>query len=96
MLHRQGKTSAKPAVLRRAFESQLALLESWLTAQPCIEVLPVNYHRLLREPAVVAEELRTFVGLDLDTTAMVCVVDPSLYRQRDAVSQVLDAPKPAR
>jgi hypothetical protein len=87
MLHREGKPSADPTLLRRAFETQLAQVQSWLTAQSCITVLPMEYHRVLREPASVAEELRGFLRRDLDAADMVRVVDPTLYRERDSASQ---------
>jgi hypothetical protein len=89
MLHRDGRPAGDPAILRRAFENQLAQLESWLAAQSGIAVLPVNYHRVLREPAAVAEELRGFLGLDLDVAAMVHSVDPALYRQRGAAAKAI-------
>jgi hypothetical protein len=84
MLQREGKPSADPALLRRAFESQLAQVQSWLTTQPCVHVLPVDYHRVLRDPTTLAKELRTFLQMDLDATAMAGVVDPALYRERDS------------
>jgi hypothetical protein len=87
MLHRQGKTSADAALLRRAFETQLAQVQSWLAVQSCLRVLPVDFHRALREPVAVAEELRNFLGLELDAAAMVRAVVPALYRERDAASQ---------
>jgi hypothetical protein len=91
MLRRQGKPSADPALLRRAFESQLAQVQAWLTAQPYVEVLQVDYHRVLREPAAVAKEVRTLLGLHLDVTAMKRVVDPALYRERDAAAPIVEA-----
>jgi hypothetical protein len=87
MLERDGKTGAEPSILRRAFESQLVQIESWLAAQPGVAVLPVEYHRVLREPAAVAEDLRAFLSLDLDAAAMVRAVDPALYRQRGAAQR---------
>src|SRR5215471_15907456 len=82
MLLRDGKASADPAILQKAFESQLAQLGSWLAGRPDIAVLPVAYHRVLREPDAVVEELRAFLGWELDAAAMVRAVDPALYRQR--------------
>ena len=82
MLLRDGKAAADPQVLQKVFESQLAQLEPWLAGRPDVAVLPVAYHRVLRAPGAVVEELRTFLGLDLDSAAMVRAVDPSLYRQR--------------
>ena len=55
----------------------MAQVESWLTDRPCVAVLPVDYHRVLREPAVEVEELRVFLGMDLDAAAMIRAVDPA-------------------
>ncbi len=82
MLLRDGKAAADPAVLKKVFESQLAQLEPWLAGRLDVAVLPVAYHRVLQEPEAVVEELRAFLGLELDAAAMLRAVDPSLYRQR--------------
>jgi hypothetical protein len=84
MLQRDGKAGADPAVLKRAFESQLAQLDAWLSAQAGITVLPVQHPQLMREPLAVADALSDFLGLALDKAAMVGVVDPNLHRQRGA------------
>ncbi len=84
MLARAGKAGADPAVLKKAFEGQLAQLDGWLAAQPGISVLRVPYHQVVQEPLVVAAALNAFLGLSLDTAAMQRVVDPALHRQRGA------------
>lgn len=84
MLQREGKTGADPAVLKRAFEWQLAQLQAWLANQPALAVLPVHHHRVISEPQAVAEELAAFLELPLNTAAMVAAVDPALHRQRGA------------
>lgn len=84
MLQREGKATADPAVLRRAFESQLAQLHGWLAAQPDVQVLRVDHQRVIAEPLAVADTLCGFLGLDLDRAAMASAVDPSLHRQRAA------------
>jgi len=86
MLQRDGKTGADPAVLKRAFDAQLAQLQPWLANQPAIAVLPVSYHRALSASQVVADELAAFLGLPLDTAAMATAVDPALHRQRSATT----------
>lgn len=86
MLQREGKAGADPAVLKKAFETQLAQLDAWMAAQPCIRVLNVDYHRVVQQPQAVADELQGFLGRPLDTAAMVRAVDPALHRQRGAVS----------
>ena len=84
MLQRDGKAGADPAVLKKAFESQLAQLDGWLASQPAIRVLKQPYQQVVQQPLAVAEALNTFLGLPLDTAAMVRAVDPALHRQRSA------------
>lgn len=82
MLARDGKAAADAAVLKKAFEGQLAQLDTWFAAQPSIDVMKVDYHRLIREPRPVAVALSGFLGRELDTDAMSRAVDPALHRQR--------------
>jgi len=89
MLQREGKAGADPLVLMKAFESQLAQLDTWLAAQAAIAVLPVQYHQVMQEPRSVAAALSTFLGLALDSDAMVRAVDPALHRQRGPASGAL-------
>ena len=84
MLQRDGKVAADPALLKRAYEGQLAQLLPWLTTRPGVDMLSVDYHAVIQDPAAVAQSLRDFLGLPLDTAAMVRAVDPALYRQRQS------------
>lgn len=86
MLQREGKSGADPAVLKKAFESQLAQLQAWLVNQPGIDVLDMPYHRVIGQPQAVADDLAGFLGLPLNTAAMVQAVDPALHRQRGAAA----------
>jgi hypothetical protein len=83
MLQRGGKAGGDPALLKKAFEAQLAQLDAWLVAQPAIRVFRQPYHQVVQEPLVVAQALSTFLDLELDTAAMVRVADPALHRQRN-------------
>ena len=86
MLQRDGKAGADAAVLKKAFESQLAQLDTWLAAQANLALMRVQYHQAMRKPQAVAEALNAFLGLSLDTAAMVRAVDPTLHRQRGPTS----------
>lgn len=82
MLQRGGLAGADPQLLKKAFEGQLAQLDTWLAAQANLAVMRIEYHQVLRDPPAVAEALNAFLGLALDTAAMVRAVDPALHRQR--------------
>jgi len=82
MLDREGKTSADDAMLEKIYLNQLAQVEVWLKEQPVFSVLAVEHQRVLKQPLEVANEINTFLQLNLKVEAMAAAVDPTLYRQR--------------
>jgi hypothetical protein len=82
MLARAGKASADPATLSKIYLSQLAQVEQWLAEHTCFESRSIEYHRILRDPVAVADEVNVFLGGDLAPAAMAETVDRTLYRQR--------------
>ena len=84
MLDRRGeKGAALPAEkLADIFDRQLAKTKQWLADQPNIDVLYLDYHRVVDDPQTQANQIRDFLGGELDIMAMATVVDPALYRQR--------------
>lgn len=84
MLRRHGKgTDDLPEEkIIAMFEAQLAKVDHYLRQHTCFEVLPVRYNDVLNDPGPTVEALNAFLGGDLDTRAMMAVVDPNLYRNR--------------
>jgi hypothetical protein len=83
MLKRRGTyEGATPAAVGELFQRHLIEVNRFLSSKPNTSVYRIHYHRVLREPQVVAEEVAAFVGVPLDVKAMVGQVDGSLYRNR--------------
>ncbi len=84
MLIRRGEDPDKvdDAQMTTLFEKHVAQVESWLSAQPNFAVLYVHYSELLQDPQTSAVRINEFLDRDLDVEAMVSVVDPQLYRNR--------------
>jgi hypothetical protein len=84
MLRRRGNVQqiTNASALEGVFQRHLIEVNNWLTGKENIHVLRVHYHRVLREPRPVAEEVTAFLGVGLDIEAMVRQVDGSLYRNR--------------
>ena len=84
MLRRRGNADSigDNSALEELFLSHLIEVNKWLAGQANIRVLRVHYHRVLREPKAVAEEVAAFLQVPLDIDAMVGQVDGSLYRNR--------------
>jgi hypothetical protein len=84
MLRRRGNADAitDNSAFEDAFQRHLIEVNKWLASQANVQVLRVHYHRVLREPKAVAEEVAAFLQMPLDIGAMVGQVDGSLYRNR--------------
>lgn len=88
MLERLGKQKAglEKERLIGAFRTQLDRVDKWVRDHPKVfKILYVDYNEVMRDPRPAAEAVNEFLGGDLDTEAMVQVVDPSLYRNRQGM-----------
>src|SRR6202140_1610914 len=84
MLRRRGNadSNADTCAIEDAFQRHLIEVNRWLVGKSNMQVSRVHYHRVLREPKAVAEEIAAFLGVPLDVEAMVRQVDGRLYRNR--------------
>ena len=84
MLRRRGNadSNADASAIEEAFQRPLIEVNRWLVGKSNMQVSRVHYHRVLREPKAVAEEIAAFLGVPLDVEAMVRQVDGRLYRNR--------------
>jgi len=64
------------------FNKHVAQVESWLAAQPNIDVLYVSYNEVMKDSRSQAERINLFLGGSLKVEEMVDVVDRGLYRQK--------------
>jgi hypothetical protein len=84
MLRRRGNadSNADASAIEEAFQRHMIEVNKWLAGKANAQVSRVHYHRVLREPKAVAEEIAAFLQVPLDIEAMVRQVDGSLYRNR--------------
>lgn len=84
MMRRRGEAADEipDDVMAGIFEKHLAETGEWLSQQPNIETIQVNYNETLRDPEPTARRVAAFLGGGLDVERMTHVVDPRLYRQR--------------
>lgn len=64
------------------FSNHLSHVENWISSQPNIDVLHVNYNELLYRPENDIPRLSDFLGRSFDRLSMLEVIDKNLYRQR--------------
>ncbi len=84
MLARRGEASDKVSdeEMTRLFEKHLQEVFAWMAQQSNLTYLEIDYNAMLADPRPQVAQIQAFLGLDLDTQAMLAVVDPDLYRQR--------------
>ena len=84
MLRRRGNADSigDNSGIEEHFQRHLVEVNKWLAGTTNMQVCRVHYHRVLREPKAVAEEIAAFLQVPLDINAMVAQVDGSLYRNR--------------
>ena len=84
MLERLGQKlpNAPQRVVTSAFNDHLKKVQKWLSEQPNIAVLYVDYAAVLANPHQEAEKIAQFVGYEFDLAAMIAEVEPSLHRER--------------
>ncbi|MBD3196862.1 MAG: sulfotransferase family protein [Candidatus Lokiarchaeota archaeon] len=69
-------------VLIKAFTKELKEVKEWAKERPNIEVLNVNYRKIIEKPSKQIQKIIDFLGIPLDKEKMERMIDPSLYRNR--------------
>ena len=84
MLIRRGEDPNKipDDVIAKLFEKHLRQVNEWVSQQPHVARLDVNYNEMLKNPQPFIVQINAFLGGQLDVQRMATVVDPSLHRQR--------------
>lgn len=98
MLERLGKevpTTSTASVIA-AFQEHLTKVKSWLSQQPNIAVLYVDYPAVLEAPEREAGRICAFLGRQLDVAAMIRQIEQSLHREKSASRSAGDSSSSSR
>lgn len=84
MLGRLGKEDDKveDEKMKKIYQEHLKQVNAWISKQPNIEVLYVNYNTMLENPLESLQKVNEFLGGGMDVSLMAGVVDKELYRER--------------
>jgi predicted ATPase len=66
------------------YRTHLAAVKPWLARQPNMEVLYVDYNKMMTEPGPLCKRLVEFLSLPLNEEKMLAVPNARLYRNRAA------------
>jgi hypothetical protein len=84
--HRQEKGGLTDGQLVESYNYQLQRLFSWVKLQRNFEILYLDYEEILSDPEKAVFDITHFLGLPLDTGAMMQSIEPALYRNRSTVA----------
>jgi hypothetical protein len=83
MLSRRNEKSATDdADMQKQFEQHLAASKYWLARQSNIEVMYVEYNKMIANPDEYCSQIAEFLGIPLDVEKMRSVPNERLYRNR--------------
>ena len=83
MLERRGEENkVDDGTMAVLFEKHVSQVEDWMRKHAGLNYIDVDYNAMLVDPHPQVEAINKFLGGNLDTEAMLAVVDPNLYRQR--------------
>ncbi len=81
---RQEQSKTGDAEMEAQFRQHLAAIKYWLARQPNMDVLFVDYNRMMADPAAYCQQIADFIRLPLDLVKMRSVPNQRLYRNRAA------------
>ena len=79
---RQEQSRTSDAEMEAQFREHLRAIKYWLARQPNMEVLYVDYNRMMAAPDTFCPQIADFVRLPLDVARMRSVPNQGLYRNR--------------
>jgi hypothetical protein len=83
MLSNRAKESAiQDDEMQAQFQKHLGAVKFWLARQPNIQVLYVDYNKMLVAPEPACQAIADFIGLPVDVAKMLAVPNERLYRNR--------------
>ncbi len=68
--------------MEKQYRAHLAAVKPWLARQPHMDVLYVDYNKMMTEPEPICAKIIEFLGLPLNLDKMKAVPNARLYRNR--------------
>ena len=82
LAHRKEEAKVSDAEMEKQFRDHLKAVKYWLARQPNLEVLYVDYNRMMAAPEADCRRVAEFIGVPVDVDRMLSVPNQALYRNR--------------
>lgn len=87
LARRNEKSIITDAEMQKQFEEHLKAIKYWLARQPNIDVIYVEYNKMIANPGEYSAKIADFLGVPVDVEKMNSVPNERLYRNRVADSR---------
>jgi hypothetical protein len=82
LVRRSEESKTGDADMEAQFREHLAATKYWLARQPNMEILYVDYNKLMSKPEAYCQAIADFIALPVDVSRMRSVPNERLYRNR--------------
>jgi hypothetical protein len=82
LARRNEKSVISDAEMQKQFGQHLAAIKYWLARQPNIDVIYVEYNKMIANPGDYSVKIAEFLGISMDLEKMRSVPNERLYRNR--------------
>jgi DNA-binding NtrC family response regulator len=80
--NRNEKSEISDTEMQEQFQKHLAAIKYWLARQPNMEVLYVDYNKMISKPENYCQAIADFIAIPVDVSKMLAVPNEHLYRNR--------------
>ena len=82
LANRNEKSEISDTEMQEQFQKHLAAIKYWLARQPNMEVLYVDYNKMISKPENYCQAIADFIAIPVDVSKMLAVPNERLYRNR--------------
>jgi Sulfotransferase family len=82
LANRNEKSGVGDAEMQEQFQKHLAAIKYWLARQPNMDVMYVDYNKMIAKPENYCQAIADFLATPVDVSKMLAVPNHRLYRNR--------------
>ena len=82
LANRNQKSEIGDAEMQEQFQKHLAAIKYWLARQPNMDVMYVDYNKMISKPENYCQAIADFIAIPVDVSKMLAVPNERLYRNR--------------
>jgi hypothetical protein len=82
--NRSEKSEVSDAQMQEEFQKHLAAIKYWLARQPNMDVMYIDYNKMMAGPENYCQAIADFLSIPVDVSKMLAVPNEGLYRNRAA------------